>query len=448
MVSRFSASNSRSSSSSTHHSKPKAVEESYLERSDDDDGFFKPKRKKAKGEHPLKNPDAVTDILGAVKKELRIVTGEQEQDDTKKVDNQEENESSPTVITSAADLLHKIKTDPPRLPSGTHRPKQTLSQNYLNDSKTVADIIRAFHGDATAHNEEGEPTTVGPIVELGPGIGALTDPLYQIFGSQRFRCIEIDERSVNILQKKHPGLRIHHGSVLDFDYRKLYLKEEQPLTIVGNLPYNITTKILLGLADSSARYGSIRSATVTMQWEVGQKILSRTHCKDYGILSVILQLYCHSLKCHFQIPPTVFYPQPSVYSCLMGFHFLQPKALQTRLAGVQPQHIRQVLDLTFQQRRKTVRNSLKNVYQQVYGEAEGKDRWLAALELNVNPPQLPDTIQQLADAGNVFAQQQRLPVDWASMRPEMLTPGQFVELTRLVHSDVTEVVRGEQTLGT
>eukprot|EP00985_Skeletonema_marinoi_P019371 scaffold11077_cov66-Skeletonema_marinoi.AAC.1 len=97
-----------------------------------------------------------------------------------------------------------------------------------------------------------------------------------------------------------------------------------------------------------------------MQWEVGKRIVAPTRCKDYGILSVVFQLYA-DCKIHFKIPPTVFYPQPKVDSALIGLHFLGPGQLRRRLAGVSPAHLRTVVTATFQQRRKTVRNGLKQL---------------------------------------------------------------------------------------
>ena len=414
--------------------------------------------KKPRGEHPLNRPDAVAEILDAVKrqreKEIRARRLEEmaakKQDEAISVDS-----TTPPVDPDSADdnpdpatnnpppllttitpeeLLSRIK-ETPRLPSRTHKPKQSLGQNYLNDAKMVAKIIRTFHEDALRNR-----TTVGPMVELGPGIGALTDPLFQIYGPSQLQCIEIDERSVRLLQQKHEGLRVHHESVLGVDFRKMALKAGEPLTVIGNMPYNITSKILFALADAAAQHGAIRSATVTMQREVGDRVIARPCCKDYGILSVMLQLSA-DITCHFQIPPEVFYPQPKVTSALFGLHFLDPTALQRRLVGVQPSHVRKVAALTFQQRRKTLRNSLKNVYKTEYGVDEGLERLQTLLLKHTSsspelpPPPLPEIVQQAMETGDYFAKKQALPNDWASKRAEELSPGQFVELTRLIYGD-------------
>lgn len=141
--------------------------------------------------------------------------------------------------------------------------------------------------------------------------------------------------------------------------------------------------------------------------------------KDYGILSVVFQTYAE-VNNHFKIPPTVFYPQPKVDSALVGLHFLGPAQLRKRLAGVDPVDFRTVVTTAFRQRRKTIRNSLKKM--------DGID----PEKLKSLPEPLPDSIVELREAGDVFAMNQELPEDWGSKRPEQLTPGQFVEITRLL----------------
>lgn len=141
-------------------------------------------------------------------------------------------------------------------------------------------------------------------------------------------------------------------------------------------------------------------------------------------MSVVFQLYA-DVNLHFKIPPTVFYPQPKVDSALVGLHFLGPTRLRQRLAGVDPAQLRRVVTASFQQRRKTVRNSLKNLAKELYG-----DEFQAMLE---SPPlPLPKCVQEARANGDAFAETQELCADWASKRPEELTPGQFVELTRLL----------------
>mmetsp|Transcript_28178 Transcript_28178/g.58558 ORF Transcript_28178/g.58558 Transcript_28178/m.58558 type:complete len:498 (+) Transcript_28178:125-1618(+) len=362
--------------------------------------------------------------------------------------------SSTTTATIDGESTGEISVQAtPTLPSGKFRPKQSLGQNYLRDGNTVAKIVRAFAKDAVEtlaasaskedvavaakNNNPVDPTNFNSLkqqtglraVELGPGAGALTDVLLQSVGSSNLQCIEIDGRSVELLSEKHPSLRIHHEDVLQVDYAVLAKEEGGPLSIIGNLPYYITSQILFALADAS-HGNSVRSATVTMQWEVAQRIVAPTRCKDYGILSVVFQLYT-TPKIHFKIPPTVFYPQPKVDSALLGLHFLGPTSLRRRLAGVSPAHLRSVVTTAFQQRRKTVRNGLKKLALEVYGgDAE---RVKEFFERSTGEGDLPPVVREARERGEEFAMGQILEEGWASRRPEELSPGQFVEVTRLLY---------------
>eukprot|EP01082_Thalassiosira_pseudonana_P008048 g6721.t1 g6721 contig23:1090062-1091491(-) len=328
--------------------------------------------------------------------------------------------SSTSTVLDTTNPITIAATATPTLPGGEFRPKQSLGQNYLRDGNTVAKICRAFVKDAmeTLNDASGGTTTITTAaadgvldkatqqktqlraVELGPGAGALTDVLVNSIGKPNLQCIEIDQRSVELLSEKHPELRIHHLDVLQADYPQLSIDEKGPL---------------------------IRSATVTMQYEVGRRIVAPTRCKDYGILSVVFQLYA-DCKIHFKIPPTVFYPQPKVDSALIGLHFLGPTALRRRLAGVSPSNLRAVVTATFQQRRKTVRNGLRNLALTVYeGDKERVQQFFDS-----EPLVLPQSVKDAQAAGDEFALNQELPKNWSSMRPEELTPGQFVEVTRLL----------------
>ena len=144
------------------------------------------------------------------------------------------------------------------------------------------------------------------------------------------------------------------------------------------------------------------------------------NAQDYGILSVVFQTYA-DVRTHFKIPPTVFYPKPKVDSALLGLHFLGPVRLKKRLAGVDPVDFRNVVTTAFRQRRKTIRNSLKKL--------EGIEKE----QLDLPPLPLPDSIRELQEEGDEFALKQELPADWGSKRPEQLSPGQFVEITRLLY---------------
>lgn len=342
----------------------------------------------------------------------------------------------PPIEIAAKAAATMTATATPQLPSGKLKPKQSLGQNFLRDGNTVAKMIKAFHQDATARGDRpGKPLT--SIIELGPGAGALTDRLVEKYGTDVLQCIEIDQRAIEILAERYPPLVVHHQDVLQVSYADMAEEKGEPLVIIGNLPYYITSQILFALADAS-HYGAVDCATVTMQWEVAQRMVAPTSCKDYGILSVVFQTYA-DVRCHFKIPPTVFYPQPKVDSALLGLHFLGPGKLRERLAGVRPADLRTVVTTSFRQRRKTIRNSLKKL--------PGIEKELLMEKISSLPLPLPESVLAARERGDVFALGQELPENWMTKRPEQLTPGQFVEVTRLMFGDTNGVDESEMELG-
>lgn len=341
--------------------------------------------------------------------------------------------SNTAVSTAVVDIKSQAT---PTLPAGSFRPKQSLGQNFLRDGNTVAKIVKYFVIDAQKTIISNDNSDQIRAVELGPGAGALTDTLVLKMKDldASFQCIEIDPRSKELLGEKHPDLTVHLMDVMQADYPEMSEKEGGPLSIIGNLPYYITSQILFALADAS-HSNAVRSATVTMQYEVGERIIAKTGTKDYGILSVVFQLYA-DCKLHFKIPPTVFYPQPKVDSALIGLHFIGPNKLRERLCGVRPVDLRKVLTATFQQRRKTIRNSLKKLLLEIYDGDTDK-----AIEiLNSEPLPLTKTAFDAQKSRDQFALSRELPKDWSRLRPEELSPGQFIELTRLVfgHANIEE----------
>ena len=229
------------------------------------------------------------------------------------------------------------------------------------------------------------------MVELGPGPGALTRVLHRRY--PEMLAVEIDSRAVAVLNEALPNLRVVQSDVLQVDWTALAELRGGPLSVIGNLPYHITSQILFCLLDN---HRAVRQAVVTMQLEVAQRVIAPTRCKDYGILSVLFQLYTKP-RINFKLPPTVFYPQPKVTSALVTLDFLQP-AEGKPLFDVDPAALKQVLNLSFQQRRKMLRQSLKGL--------------LAARDITLDE-------------------------EWATKRPEELEPTQFIELTKLLFGPAT-----------
>lgn len=169
------------------------------------------------------------------------------------------------------------------------------------------------------------------MVEIGPGMGALTRVLLRKY--PKMTAIEIDQRSVGFLNEKLPELNVLNKDVLEFDWAQLAAEKGGKLSVVANLPYYITSQVLFSLADT---YKAIDKAVVTMQWEVAERITAKPSTKDYGIPSVVFQLYGRT-ELNFKIPPKVFFPVPNVDSALITIDFSKP---HKNLHLVEADHLR------------------------------------------------------------------------------------------------------------
>jgi len=211
-------------------------------------------------------------------------------------------------------------------------------------------------------------------------MGALTGPLAERYPD--LIAIEVDERAVNLLKVDFPTVQVIHGDVLDMTWDTL--ADGAPgerVSVIGNLPYYITSQILFGLLDAAPR---IREAVIMMQYEVAARLTAIPRTKDYGILSVATQLAC-TPKLLFPVSRNVFYPKPDVRSAIVRLEF----PAETPDLRINPKWLRHIIRAAFNQRRKTLRNSLSGVVKEA-----GRD----------------------------------LPEDIAPKRAEELTPQDFVDL--------------------
>jgi len=222
-------------------------------------------------------------------------------------------------------------------------PKKSLGQHFLYNDHYCRKIA------ATVAFEPGRTLT-----EIGPGTGALTRFLYPQW-KDRYTGIELDRRSVEDLYKTLGSeIRILTGDFMEIDPDS-WLNPEGKTTVIGNVPYYITTPILFRVLDLKNR---VSECVVLIQKEVARRIISAPGSKDYGILSVQFQ---QAARCEllFQVPPGAFFPPPSVDSAVIRMTFYETPPEQP----VNPDLFRTVVRTAFHARRKTLKNNLKPLIQ-------------------------------------------------------------------------------------
>lgn len=245
-------------------------------------------------------------------------------------------------------------------PGGGHIPRKRFGQNFLTDDGVIAEIISAVM-----------PQRNDNLVEIGPGLGALTAPL--LARLDRLQVIEIDRDLIARLRGMYPPerLSIHAGDVLEFDFAAL----GNDLRIVGNLPYNISTPLLFRFA---AFAGSIRDIHVMLQKEVVERMVAAPGDSEFSRLSVMLQ-YRFDMEKLFDVPAESFDPAPKVESAVVRLMPLIPLPHPARDESV----FAEVVGRAFAQRRKTLRNTLKGMVSADQLAALGINAGARAQELSV-----------------------------------------------------------------
>jgi 16S rRNA (adenine1518-N6/adenine1519-N6)-dimethyltransferase len=224
----------------------------------------------------------------------------------------------------------------------THTARKRFGQNFLHDHNIIYSIISHIQAQANQH-----------WVEIGPGQGALTAPL--LAQNVQLDVVELDRDLVSLLQRKfstQTNLTIHSADALNFDFAGLAQQGEK-LHVIGNLPYNISTPLLFHLLSSS---NCIEDMHFMLQKEVVDRICAAPGSKQYGRLSVMMQYYCEG-ELLFDVPPESFDPIPKVMSAIIRLvPHAQPPVVVTNM-----ETFAQIVSHAFSQRRKTIRNSLKNL---------------------------------------------------------------------------------------
>ncbi len=215
-----------------------------------------------------------------------------------------------------------------------HIARKRFGQHFLVDDAVIARIVAAV-----------DPRPGQALVEIGPGLGALTQPLVERSGA--LTVIELD-RDLAARLRGRTGLAVIEADVLGVDFAALAAGAGRPLRIIGNLPYNISTPILFHLL---AQAGAVCDQHVMLQKEVVERLAAAPGGKDYGRLSVMLQ-WRYEVEALFDVPPDAFDPPPRVVSAVACMTpRAQPAAVDAALLG-------ELVAVAFSQRRKLLRHTL------------------------------------------------------------------------------------------
>lgn len=246
-----------------------------------------------------------------------------------------------------------------------HRARKRFGQNFLRDGGVIDQIHRSVR-----------PQPDDALIEIGPGQGAITGYLAE--SGADLTLIELDRDLVAILElqlAKYSHINIIQADALKTDFGAL--QPGKPLRIIGNLPYNISTPLIFHLLSF---HGRVKDMHFMLQKEVVDRLAAQPNSKAYGRLSLMTQYYCQ-VESLFDVPPEAFSPRPKVQSAVVR---LTPHA-ELPFPASDVKHLQDVVRNAFNQRRKTLRNALKNTVDAEQLEA-----------LGINPGARPETLA-LAD---------------------------------------------------
>ena len=268
--------------------------------------------------------------------------------------------------------------------------QKRFGQTFLIDTHVLEKIIRAS-----------EITKDDFVLEIGPGIGTMTQYLAEAAG--QVAAVEIDNALIPILKdtlKEWDNVTVIHGDILKTDIKKLAREKNQgrPVKVVANLPYYITTPIIMGLFESHV---PVESITVMVQKEVADRMQTGPGSKDYGALSLAVQYYARP-EIVANVPPNCFMPRPKVGSAVICLRKHEAPPVQVEDEKLMFRLIR----ASFNQRRKTLVNSLKNSAELPYSKDQiEKCMEKCGFSMTVRGEAL--TLEQFAGLSNAFSSLER-----------------------------------------
>ncbi len=238
-------------------------------------------------------------------------------------------------------------------------PKKRLGQHFLYDPSIIERIVN-----------KASITSEDLVIEIGPGPGIMTEVISEKAG--HLIAVEIDEKLADSLRRRFSGRE--NITILNEDFLKFTLPGDKKFKVIGNIPYYITTPIIFKLIEAE----SLLSATLTIQKEVAQRIVASPGCKDYGVLSIMVQ-FMTIPELAFNIPARAFHPPPKVDSSVI--HLI--KRTESPVKLLDKRLFVRVVKTAFSQRRKMLSNSLKPFSPEI------KDLLLSA---GIDPGRRPETL--------------------------------------------------------
>lgn len=253
--------------------------------------------------------------------------------------------------------------------------KKSLGQNFLTEPNILRKIVETAGIDENTN-----------VIEVGPGIGALTEQLAR--NAAQVLAFEIDDRLLPVLQDTlapYPNVTVVHQDVLEADLVKTtgeVFTQDLPIKVVANLPYYITTPIMMHFLESNL---PVAEMVVMMQREVADRISAAPGTKAYGSLTIAVQYYMEA-KLAFIVPKTVFVPQPNVDSAILKLTRRPTPAV----AVTDEQAFFRLTKAAFQLRRKTLWNNLLHAY----GKDDATKAWLTKSleEADIDPKRRGETL--------------------------------------------------------
>jgi 16S rRNA (adenine1518-N6/adenine1519-N6)-dimethyltransferase len=259
------------------------------------------------------------------------------------------------------------------------RAKKRFGQHFL-EAAWADKLVKAI-----------DPKPDDRFVEIGPGPGALTLRLAPRVA--QLVAIELDDEMIGLLTPRVPAnVTLVHADFLEFDLATLPL--ERPFRVAGNLPYNVSSPILFALIDAHRTGAGLVDATLMLQREVAERVTASPGSRDYGVLSIFVQMHADARPL-LALPPGAFRPPPKVHSSVISLRFRPPAVPIADEAAFQA-----MVRTMFMQRRKTLLNALRP-----YATTRNRDPGAALAGAGIDPARRPETLQltELARLAEFFA---------------------------------------------